>query len=204
MVDGGKSTMREGMTRKVNVEALLTEVGACQVCAAHLPHGPRPIVQLGASARLVIIGQAPGSKVHASGVPWQDDSGNRLREWAGLELENLLRSSACRSPADRLLLSGRGRRGRSAAASRMCAALARAAARGPATVTTDVTRRHPCAGLLSQSLAQTHDDRGGPKLRGASTDIFSAAASELAFDRLDEEEPVVCGRCVVGAARRRS
>ena len=73
------------MTRKVNVEALLAEVRACQVCAAHLPHGPRPIVQLGASARLVIIGQAPGSKVHASGVPWQDDSGNRLREWTGLD-----------------------------------------------------------------------------------------------------------------------
>ena len=68
-----------------SMKALLAEVRACQVCAAHLPHGPRPVVQLGASARLVIIGQAPGSKVHASGVPWQDDSGDRLRDWTGLD-----------------------------------------------------------------------------------------------------------------------
>lgn len=55
------------------------------MCAASLPAGPRPIVQVGAAARLVIIGQAPGALVHASGVPWQDDSGNRLRDWTGLE-----------------------------------------------------------------------------------------------------------------------
>jgi len=64
--------------------ALLAEIRGCTVCAAHLPLGPRPIVQIAAGARLVIIGQAPGAKVHASGVPWQDDSGERLREWTGL------------------------------------------------------------------------------------------------------------------------
>ena len=74
------------MSTKVNVESLLTEVRACQVCAAYLPHRPQPVVQLAAQARLVIIGQAPGSKVHASGVPWQDDSGDRLREWTGLDV----------------------------------------------------------------------------------------------------------------------
>ena len=64
--------------------ALLAEIRGCSVCAAHLALGPRPIVQIAAGARLVIIGQAPGAKVHASGVPWQDDSGERLREWTGL------------------------------------------------------------------------------------------------------------------------
>lgn len=64
--------------------ALLAEIRGCAVCAAHLPLGPRPIVQIAAGARLVIIGQAPGTKVHASGVPWQDDSGERLRDWTGL------------------------------------------------------------------------------------------------------------------------
>ena len=64
---------------------LLADVRGCTVCAAHLPLGPRPIVQLGAAARLVIIGQAPGSKVHESGVPWRDDSGKRLRDWLGIE-----------------------------------------------------------------------------------------------------------------------
>ncbi len=66
---------------------LLREIRRCTVCAAHLPHGPRPVIQAGAGARLLIVGQAPGSKVHASGVPWADDSGDRLREWTGLAPE---------------------------------------------------------------------------------------------------------------------
>jgi uracil-DNA glycosylase len=66
-------------------KALIDEVRACTVCAASLAAGPRPVVQFGPGARLVIIGQAPGSKVHQSGVPWQDDSGNRLRDWAGID-----------------------------------------------------------------------------------------------------------------------
>ena len=67
------------------LEKLLREVRGCAVCASHLPLGTRPIVQVGAGARLVIIGQAPGSKVHSSGVPWRDDSGDRLRDWLGIE-----------------------------------------------------------------------------------------------------------------------
>jgi uracil-DNA glycosylase len=70
-----------------SARALLAEVRACTVCAKALPAGPRPVVQFGPTSRLVIIGQAPGSRVHESGVPWQDDSGNRLREWTGLDEE---------------------------------------------------------------------------------------------------------------------
>lgn len=61
------------------------EIAACRVCEPHLPAGPRPIVQFSSTSRIVIIGQAPGSKVHASGVPWADDSGSRLRGWMGIE-----------------------------------------------------------------------------------------------------------------------
>jgi uracil-DNA glycosylase len=68
-------------------DALLAEIRACRVCEAYLPAGPRPIVQFGAGARILIIGQAPGSKVHASGVPWADDSGDRLRAWTGLSTD---------------------------------------------------------------------------------------------------------------------
>lgn len=57
----------------------------CTLCAAHLPHGPRPIIQLGAEARLLLVGQAPGRKVHASGIPWDDASGDTLRTWLGLD-----------------------------------------------------------------------------------------------------------------------
>lgn len=65
--------------------ALLAEIAACRACAAHLPHGPRPVVQLAPEARLLIIGQAPGARVHASGIAWDDRSGARLRDWTGLD-----------------------------------------------------------------------------------------------------------------------
>ncbi len=58
---------------------------ACRVCAAHLPLGPRPVLRAAASARLLIIGQAPGTKVHESGIPWNDRSGERLRDWLDVE-----------------------------------------------------------------------------------------------------------------------
>ena len=63
---------------------LLTEVRACTRCAAHLPLGPRPVLQLQTAARLLVAGQAPGRKVHASGVPFDDASGERLRQWMGI------------------------------------------------------------------------------------------------------------------------
>lgn len=64
--------------------ALIDEIRACRLCAPHLAAGPRPIVQFSATSRIVIIGQAPGARVHASGIPWDDASGERLREWTGL------------------------------------------------------------------------------------------------------------------------
>ena len=64
---------------------LRAEIARCAVCAPFLPAGPRPIVQFSATATILIIGQAPGAKVHASGVPWQDDSGERLRAWTGID-----------------------------------------------------------------------------------------------------------------------
>jgi uracil-DNA glycosylase len=64
---------------------LLKEVRACTLCAAQLPLGPRPVLQFHTRATILIAGQAPGSKVHASGVPFQDASGDRLRSWMGVD-----------------------------------------------------------------------------------------------------------------------
>ena len=69
----------------MSLTRLLRDVRACQVCAAHLPIGPRPIIRAAVSCRLLIIGQAPGRKVHQSGIPWSDASGERLRTWMGLD-----------------------------------------------------------------------------------------------------------------------
>src|SRR5690554_3147108 len=63
------------------MESLLREVRACRLCEAHLPLGPRPVVQLGGGARILIIGQAPGTRVHNTGIPWNDPSGDTLRRW---------------------------------------------------------------------------------------------------------------------------
>ena len=68
--------------------SLLTDITACKACAAHLPLGPRPVVRASDTrAKILIIGQAPGTKVHASGVPWDDASGKRLRDWMGVTPE---------------------------------------------------------------------------------------------------------------------
>ncbi|MBW3550811.1 MAG: uracil-DNA glycosylase family protein [Proteobacteria bacterium] len=69
------------------LDQLLTDIRACRLCAQHLPLGPRPVLQAAASARLLIIGQAPGARVHATGVPWDDRSGQRLRDWMQIDPE---------------------------------------------------------------------------------------------------------------------
>ena len=74
------------MTLKISLfNKTLTEVRACDYCKKHLPHGPRPVVQIDPNARILIAGQAPGSKVHATGIPFDDPSGDRLRLWMGVD-----------------------------------------------------------------------------------------------------------------------
>lgn len=68
--------------------ALLTEIRACRICAGHLPLGPRPVLRASAGARVLIVGQAPGTRVHETGIPWNDPSGDRLREWMALDRES--------------------------------------------------------------------------------------------------------------------
>lgn len=70
--------------RAENFNDLLARVHACTACAAELPHKPRPVVAAHPGSRILIIGQAPGRKVHESGIPWNDASGARLRDWTGL------------------------------------------------------------------------------------------------------------------------
>lgn len=73
---------------KTALDTLLTEIRACRLCEEALPLGPRPVLRASASARVLIVGQAPGTKVHASGVPWDDASGKRLREWLQMTPED--------------------------------------------------------------------------------------------------------------------
>lgn len=65
--------------------ALLAEIRSCTICADHLPEGPRPIVSASPQAPILLVGQAPGRRVHASGIPFDDPSGDRLRDWLGVD-----------------------------------------------------------------------------------------------------------------------
>lgn len=68
-----------------SLEAVLAQARACQLCIDELPHGVRPVLQAGEHARILIAGQAPGRRVHASGIPFDDPSGVRLRSWLGVD-----------------------------------------------------------------------------------------------------------------------
>jgi uracil-DNA glycosylase len=69
---------------KEKLSSLIADIRACRICAACLPHEPRPVLRLSKSARLCIAGQAPGLRVHNTGIPYNDPSGERLRDWLGI------------------------------------------------------------------------------------------------------------------------
>jgi uracil-DNA glycosylase len=71
----------------MTLDRIAAEARACTLCAAHLPLGPRPVFRVSPTARLLIIGQAPGTKVHTTGIPWNDPSGERLRAWLAMDRE---------------------------------------------------------------------------------------------------------------------
>ncbi len=72
-------------TEYPTLEALLAAVRNCRACEKHLPLGPRPVLRAGKTARVLVVGQAPGARVHATGIAWDDPSGVRLRAWMGLD-----------------------------------------------------------------------------------------------------------------------
>lgn len=67
------------------MEKLLAEIRMCRTCLAQLPHGCRPVMSASQQSRLIIVGQAPGRRVHESGIPWDDASGENLRHWLGID-----------------------------------------------------------------------------------------------------------------------
>jgi uracil-DNA glycosylase len=93
------------------LDNLLIDIRACTICAAQLPLGPRPVLRASASARILIVGQAPGTKVHASGIPWNDASGERLRDWMGVGRETFYDESRIAIVPMGFCYPGRGKGG---------------------------------------------------------------------------------------------
>lgn len=82
---GGAGEIVEREAAYPNLEVLLTAVCNCRACESYLPLGPRPVLRAGETARILIVEQAPGVRVHTTGIPWDDPSGARLRAWMGVD-----------------------------------------------------------------------------------------------------------------------
>jgi uracil-DNA glycosylase len=93
------------------LEALLAAVRDCRACEAHLPLGPRPVLRAGEPARILLVGQAPGVRVHTTGIPWGDPSGVRLRAWMGVESDVFYDESRIAIIPMGYCYPGRGNRG---------------------------------------------------------------------------------------------
>lgn len=93
------------------MDQLLKNITDCTVCAAHLPLGPRPVVAASPTSKIVIIGQAPGLKVHQTGIPFNDPSGDRLREWMGIDNDTFYDASKIAIIPMGFCYPGRGKHG---------------------------------------------------------------------------------------------
>lgn len=93
------------------LEELAAQARACTLCADELPLGPRPVLRVDARARVLVVGQAPGTRVHATGIPWKDPSGDRLRAWLGIDREAFYDASRFAIVPTGLCYPGRGRGG---------------------------------------------------------------------------------------------
>lgn len=76
-----------------SLERLIREIDACKICGKHLPLGPKPVFSVSSQSKILIVGQAPGAKFHASGIPWDDQSGKELRRWLGVDKETFYDTS---------------------------------------------------------------------------------------------------------------
>ena len=94
-----------------DLESLLAAVRGCRACEAHLPLGPRPVLRASDTARILVVGQAPGVRVHTTGIPWDDPSGERLRAWMGVDAEIFYDSSRVAIIPMGYCYPGRGRGG---------------------------------------------------------------------------------------------
>jgi uracil-DNA glycosylase len=112
----------ENRPQNSELELVLTQIRACRLCEAHLPHGPRPVLHASATARLCIVSQAPGIHVHETGLSFNDRSGDRLREWMGIGREAFYDESRIAIAATAFCFPGYDENGHDLPPRRECAA----------------------------------------------------------------------------------
>ena len=96
---------------RLTLNNLLAEVRACRHCEPELQLGARPVLSVAESARILVIGQAPGTRVHATGIPWNDPSGDRLREWMAVDRDTFYDASRIAIMPMGFCYPGKGRSG---------------------------------------------------------------------------------------------
>jgi uracil-DNA glycosylase len=182
-------------------DRLLAEVRACTVCAPHLPLGPRPVLRGRPSSRLLIISQAPGTRVHETGVSFNDRSGDRLREWLALDRDTFYDESRVAIMPIGLCYPGRGAGGGDLSPRRECAPRWHTPLRAllPAIELTLLVGSYAIY-FLPAPYATALNDRDRRALAGLSPGILCTAASELAHDRLAARQSLVRERGLAGLA----
>ena len=184
-----------------DLEQVLDEARACTVCAAHLPLGPLPLVRAGANARILIISQAPGTKAHVSDLSFNDPSGDRLRDWLGVDRDTFYDRQKMAIVPMGFCYPGRLPRGGDAPPRPECAPLWHDRI---LTAMPDIRLT-----LYVGSYAIRHYMSGYKTMTAAVVDwrAYGAghpahAPSELAHECVGAEEPVVYGRVVAGRAEQ--
>ena len=185
-----------------DLAGLRAEVAACAVCAPHLPLGPRPVLQVGAGARLLIAGQAPGRVVHRRGVPFDDRTGDALRAWLGIDRATFYDPERVAILPLGFCYPGRGRGGDRPPRPE-CAPLwqARLLARMPA-IPPDPPARPPRPAPSSGRPVQAQPDPDGARISRLSAEPFPVAPPLPAQPPLVPSPSLVRGRRPPGARDR--
>ena len=184
-----------------DLEAVLAGARACTLCAAHLPLGPRPVLVATHAARLLIIGQAPGTKVHETGIPWNDASGDRLRHWLGIGRDTFYGDPRIAIVPMGFCYPGRQPRGGDNPPRPECApAWHPAPVGGAARRRAYPPGRHVRPGLLPGENAPANPDRNGRELARLPAPAPAHPAPKLAHHRLAEAASVVRGGAFAGVA----
>ena len=183
------------------LDSLWREVRGCTLCAADLPLGPRPVLRPSATARLLIVGQAPGTKVHESGIPWNDPSGDRLRDWLGIGRETFYDRRRIAIVPMGFCYPGRLPRGGDAPPRPECAPHWHAAllALMPAVELTLLVGGYAQAHYLGDRRGRTLTETVSPLARFPARHPADPAP-ELAHPRLGRPQPLVRGRTAAGFA----
>lgn len=181
-----------------------TEIGACRLCAERFAatetaHSPRPVVWFSPGARILIAGQAPGLRVHEIGEPFRDPSGNRLRDWLGMDEATFYDRSRVAIVPMAFCFPGYNAAGSDLAPPKICAKdMAQSSVGNPDRSSPDLADRRLCAEMASWYSGWC--DRNRCRVARPCARCVSLASSVVAQYRMAQEKPVVRGRAAAGAA----